>query len=412
MLVGGWLFCHQNADMPKTVVIIGAGLVGLATAYKLQKNHPNLKIIVIEKEEAPAMHQSGHNSGVIHSGIYYKPGSLKALNCMNGYHQMVDFCRNNDIPHQICGKLIVAVNKNEEAKLSTLQNRAKLNGLKDIQLLNHDDIRRKEPFVQAKSALWVPQTGVVDYKKVAICIADKLKENGAEIFFNQKVTSIHQVGNGLTINTTAKEFNAHLAVNCAGLYSDEIAMMAGLKLQHRIIPFRGEYWMLSDEASGMVKGLIYPVPNPDLPFLGVHLTRMVDGKVEAGPNAVLALKKEGYVRGEFSAKEALSILSYPGLWKMAIQFAGTGAEEMLRAKSKQTFLRAVQQLIPELKDPQLLPAPAGVRAQALLRNGQLADDFIILESPKMIHVCNAPSPAATACFSIGDFIGDRAKKMM
>ena len=388
----------------QTVIIIGAGLVGLATAYQLQRRNPRLRIAVLEKEGGPAMHQSGHNSGVIHSGIYYKPGSLKATNCIRGYQYLLEFCRQHQVPFRICGKLIVATDVGEVQRLTFLQERAAKNGLFGVQFLDATAAKEKEPYVNAKAALWVPHTGVVDFRSVANVLVSNLRQSGVELTFGRHVKGISQSGNGIFVITDQQDYRADYLINCAGLHSDVMARMTGLRLQHKIIPFRGEYWLLSEEAAKKVNGLVYPVPHPDLPFLGVHLTRMMDDKVEAGPNAVLALKKEGYKSGDFSLREGLSILGYPGLWKMGLHYIGTGASEVFRSMSKNAFLKSVQRLLPDITEDDLIAQSAGVRAQALLQNGQLLDDFLLMHAPGMTHVCNAPSPAATSCLSIGEQI--------
>lgn len=385
----------------KKIAVIGAGLVGLATAYRLKEAMPDAKIIVIEKEKGPARHQSSHNSGVIHSGIYYKPGSLKAKNCIAGYHYLVDFCQQHDISYRITGKLIVAVNEAEEKQLPILQERAIQNGLDGVKVLHTKEIAEIEPAIQAKSALWVPQTGVIDFPKLADKFCELLREKGVELCFNHAVRDIQTSETSLIIQTQNQSFAVDFAVNCAGLYSDKIALMAGAKLEHRIIPFRGEYFMLNEAAAKKINGLVYPVPHPGLPFLGVHLTRMIHHQVEAGPNAILALKREGYQRGAFSWKDTWDTLRYIGFWRMISNFKKIGFGEWKKTMSKTAFTKAVQQMMPSITEDDLVPATSGVRAQAIRKDGSLIDDFLLIHSPKMIHVCNAPSPAATSCLSIG-----------
>jgi L-2-hydroxyglutarate oxidase len=391
----------------KSVVIIGAGLVGLATAYRMLQQSPDWAVTVLEKENGPAKHQSGHNSGVIHSGIYYPPGSLKAENCIYGYHFLKVFCEEHHIAHQICGKLIVATNEVEAAQLPLLLEKAEAHQLKGVCILDSDGAKEKEPHIKVNKALWVPQTGIVDFPAVAEKLVELIREMGGKVLFQQMVKQIHSGEQEIIVETDSNDFHATLAVNCAGLFSDRIAAMAGVKLQHKIIPFRGEYHVLSGRAAEKVNGLVYPVPNPSLPFLGVHLTRMIDGKVEAGPNAILSMKREGYHKGDFSWRDSLETLSYPGLWKMGWKYAGKGAGEMIRSMSIKAFTRSVQKMLPDIQEEDLSPAPSGVRAQALLQNGKLADDFLIMESRRMIHVCNAPSPAATSCLSIGKHVVDK-----
>jgi len=398
-----------NNMRKRKVVVIGAGLVGLATAYRIIEKYKNISLTLLEKEPGPARHQSGHNSGVIHSGIYYKPGSLKAQNCIRGYHDLLDFCDRFQVPYQLTGKLIVATNAVEAEQLPVLQGRAAANGLAGVELLTAEAVAEKEPYVKAHSALWVPQTGIVDFPAMAEELSCQLQQNGATILYGYAVDEISYTPKCVLIHANGQSFEADQAVNCAGLYSDKIARMAGVSLEHRIIPFRGEYFMLSEKAAQKIKGLIYPVPHPGLPFLGVHLTRMINGQVEAGPNAVLALKREGYERGAFSLKDTLDTLTYGGFWKMAAGFKSIGFGEWKKTMSRTAFTRAVQQLVPDITSEDLTPATSGVRAQAIRKDGSLIDDFLILHSGNMIHVCNAPSPAATSCLSIGKTIADMVR---
>lgn len=392
----------------KTVAIIGAGIVGLATAFALRKKSPELEILILEKESAPVKHQTGHNSGVIHSGIYYKPGSAKAKNCLEGYQLMLDFCKEFEIPHEICGKLLVATSESEVQYLKTLYERGKAHGLEGLQWLNAEEAREKEPLVNAVQAVWVPQTGIVDYKSVGTKLTSLLLSQGVNIQFNHTVKNIHYQENKIKISTQQDTFSVDYLINCAGLHSDVITKMSGTPIQYRIIPFKGEYWQLKPSAQHKIKHLIYPVPHPDLPFLGVHFTRMIGGGVEAGPNAVLAWKKEGYQPGDFSFRDAIHTLAYPGFIKMALRFRRQGVEEWTRAFSKDRFVKALQKLVPDIQNEDLEPAPCGIRAQALSIDGQLIDDFYFKESPGMLHVCNAPSPAATASFAIGNHIAEKA----
>lgn len=389
---------------PHRIAIIGAGLVGLATAYRLKEKYPQAEIFVVEKEAGPARHQSSHNSGVIHSGIYYHPGSLKAKNCIDGYHYLIDFCKKYEIPYRITGKLIVAVNEQEEQQLPILLSRAIHNGLDGVKLVNAEEIQQIEPAIQAKSGLWVPQTGVVDFPKLADKFCDLLQQNGVHLYFNHEVKNIQNHSTTLKIQTEKDIIEVDFAINCAGLYSDKIAQMAGAKIEHQIVPFRGEYFMLQASAAEKIKGLVYPVPHPGLPFLGVHLTRMIHGDVEAGPNAILALKREGYQRGSFSLKDTWTTLKFMGFWKMISNFKKIGFKEWQKTMSKKSFTKAVQQMMPSISEEDLTPATSGVRAQAIRKDGSLVDDFLIVESPRMIHICNAPSPAATSCLSIGKTI--------
>lgn len=394
----------------KTIAVIGAGLVGLATAYRLKESMPDATIIILEKESGPARHQSSHNSGVIHSGIYYKPGSLKAKNCVDGYHYLIDFCKKHQVPFKITGKLIVAINEQEELQLPVLQSRAVQNGLEGVRLLSAKEISKIEPAITAKSGLWVPQTGIVDFPKLADKFCKILISKGVQIYFNQKVINIQSSSSSLEIQTDKEKYKVDVAINCAGLYSDKIARMAGAHIEHQIVPFRGEYFMLEKSVAEKIKGLIYPVPHPGLPFLGVHLTRMIHGEVEAGPNAILALKREGYQLSSFSFKDTWETIRFIGFWKMISNFKKIGFKEWQKTMSKKSFTKSVQQMMPSIREEDLTPATSGVRAQAIRKDGSLIDDFLIVESPNMLHICNAPSPAATSCLSIGKTISEMIEK--
>ncbi len=383
------------------IVIIGAGLVGLATAYRINELMPEADITVIDKESGPVRHQSSHNSGVIHSGIYYKPGSLKAKNCIQGYHYLIEFCEKYQIGYKITGKLIAAVNVEEQAQLDTLYERARINGLEGVKILTQNEMREREPAIHAVQALWVPQTGIINFFDFGSKLKEVLEAKDIKFIFGESVQSIDNQNDKLIIKTSGQTIRADFSVNCAGLQSDDIARKAGAKLEHRIIPFRGEYFRLKGNAAQKINGLVYPVPNPKLPFLGVHLTRMWNGDVSAGPNAVLALKKEGYQRGEYSLKDIWNIFSYTGTWKLFYHFKNIGYSEWRKAMSLKVFTKAVQSLMPSVTESDLEPAGTGVRAQAVGKDGTLLDDFLILKTPGMIHVCNAPSPAATSCLSIG-----------
>lgn len=388
----------------KNIAIIGGGLVGLATAYRINEQFPEANIHLIEKELGPAEHQSSHNSGVIHSGIYYPPNSLKAKNCIAGYQYLLEFCNQNQVPYQITGKLIVAVRQEEEQALRLLEIRAKENGLEGVKFVSGSEANLIEPAIRVHSALWVPQTGIIDFKVLANKFVEILTSKGVELKFGQKVSAISKNAEHLIIHTDQENVEVDFAVNCAGLYSDKIARMAGAEIQHQIIPFRGEYFMINEKIAQKIKGLVYPVPQQGLPFLGVHLTRMINGEVEAGPNAILALKREGYQRGAFSFKDTWEILKFIGFWKMIFNFRKIGFTEWKKTMSKKAFTKAVQQMLPEIKEEDLTPAISGVRAQAIHENGNLIDDFLLVHSSRMIHVCNAPSPAATSCLSIGETI--------
>lgn len=387
-------------------IIVGGGIVGLATAMALQERFANAKIAVLEKEGAVASHQTGNNSGVIHSGIYYKPSSLKAVLAKKGNESMRQFCQKNGIDYEVCGKVIVATNEKEIPLLENLYQRGLENKL-DIEKFSEEQLKEREPYVNGLEAIFVPKTGIVDFKKVCEKMASMIEERGGSIFLNQNVKEICEYDNEVVVNTEKDTFIGKYMINCGGLHSDRIAKMAGYLIDMKIIPFRGEYYQIKPERRYLVKNLIYPVPNPDFPFLGVHFTRMIDGKVDVGPNAVLSLKREGYKKTDFHIRDAAEIFTYKGFWKLAKTYMKEGMEEMIRSISKKKFVENARRLIPELREEDLISAPAGVRAQALLVNGNLADDFQIIHGKSSMHVCNAPSPAATASLEIGKFIASR-----
>jgi L-2-hydroxyglutarate oxidase len=388
------------------VVIIGGGIVGLATALQLKQQRPALKVILIEKEPAVARHQTGHNSGVIHSGLYYKPGSLKATNCIRGYQMLIDFCNAEGIPYDLCGKIVVATKQEEVSQLNILYDRGQLNGLTGLKKLSVAEMREIEPHVNGVQGMFVPQTGIIDYKQVSEKYAEKFQALGGEIRLAERVEQVTP-GTSLSIVVTNKSrYETKLVVNCAGLYSDKIAQLTQ-PVDVRIVPFRGEYFKLRPEKEYLVKNLIYPVPDPNFPFLGVHFTRMVHGGVEAGPNAVLAFQREGYAKSDINLKELFETLTWPGFQKVAAKYWETGLGEMYRSFSKSAFTKALQGLIPEIQESDLEPGGAGVRAQACDRTGGLLDDFAILETDKAINVVNAPSPAATSSLSIGKTVSEK-----
>ena len=395
----------MNAD----IVIVGGGIVGLATAYHLTEKYPNKKILVLEKEDEVAHHQTGNNSGVIHSGLYYKPGSLKAKNCIDGYHMMIQFCDEHQIPYDLCGKVVVATDKSELGRLRDLFDRGRENGLEGLEMLDQARLKEIEPHLAGIQGIRVPQTGIVNYKQVCQKLAEIITQRGGEIHLNTLVQSMKETADNVQITTSTISVECQLIINCAGLYSDEVAKMHLGKLDTRIIPFRGEYFELTAEAEHLVKHLIYPVPDPNFPFLGVHFTRMIGGGIEAGPNAVFAFKKEGYLRTDFNFKEFFGSLLWPGFQKVMFKYWKTGLGEMYRSFSKKAFTKALQRLIPEVQEEHLVPAPAGVRAQACDRTGGLLDDFKIVHEKRAIHVINAPSPAATSSLSIGKTISDMVK---
>lgn len=391
-------------------VIIGGGIVGLSSAYHIKLQNPKLNVAVIEKESHLAAHQTGHNSGVIHSGIYYKPGSLKAKNCINGYNMLIDFCNTNDIPYELCGKLIVATSQNELPELDKLYKRGLENGLDKISLLSGEEAKEIEPHVNVVKAIKVPYTGIIDYTLVTEKLAELFIKLGGEVFTGHKVEAIKTFYNWSEIVTPQKTFTAVSYINCAGLYSDKIAGFTEKELDTKIIPFRGEYYMLKPEKRNLVKHLIYPVPDPNFPFLGVHFTRMIDGSVEAGPNAVMAFKREGYKMSDVDIEEFFESLTWPGFQKVMLKYYKTGLGEFYRSFSKAAFTKALQRLIPAVQEDDLIPAEAGVRAQACDKFGGLIDDFKIISSSGAIHILNAPSPAATSSLSIGNTIARMALK--
>lgn len=391
--------------MKHDVVIIGAGIVGAATAWQLTQQNPRLSIAVLEKEPGAALHQSGTNSGVIHSGIYYKPGSLKALNCSHGYRKLLDFCQQYGIRYEVCGKLIAAVTPQEASRLPALLQNGQANGLEGLRLLGAEEAREREPHLQCLSAIYVPQTGIVDYREVT----EKLLQSASaahdvEISYSTRVTGLIRRPDETVVQTTSGEWRCRLAINCAGLYADKLAAMTGHDDGLKILPFRGEYYELIPERRHLVQHLIYPVPNPAFPFLGVHFTRMTDGRVEAGPNAVLAFRREGYRLRDIHLGELLEMLAFPGLRRIARKYWRIELEELRRSFSRKFFVKALQRLIPEVTPQDLLPHPAGVRAMACKPNGELVDDFYIRQDAGVIHVLNAPSPAATASLAIGRHI--------
>lgn len=381
-------------------IVVGAGLVGLSTAYKLKLQCPDSRILILEKENEVCQHQSGHNSGVIHSGIYYKPGSLKAKNCIEGYSSIVSFAREYGIKHDICGKIIVATSNEELALLDNIYKRGVENGLQNLEYLTREQFREIEPHCEGVRAVKVPQTGIIDFPEVAEKLAELFTELGGEIKFQQEVQKISE-SSQIVVQTKIAEFKSRKLISCAGLYSDKLSQMSAPQKDFIIVPFRGEYYKIKDEKKTLVKHLIYPVPDPNFPFLGVHFTRMIDGNIEAGPNAVLAFKREGYKFSDFDLSETLDTFTYPGFWKIAAKYGKTGLGEIHRSLSKSAFTKALQKLMPEIQEDDLIPGGAGVRAQALNRDGSLIDDFDILKKGNIIHVRNAPSPAATSCLSIG-----------
>lgn len=384
------------------VIIVGAGIIGLSAAYKLKELNSGIRICILEKENAPAVHQSGHNSGVIHSGIYYKPGSLKAENCLRGYKMLVEFCKENNVNYEICGKVITAINENESVSLRKLYENGKLNGLSGIALLSEKEIKEHEPNVNGIEGLYVPQTGIVDYKNVSEKIASIISNAGVKICYNEEVKNIFKTEKEYMVVSSRENFKSNVLLLCAGLQTDIIAKKLFGELKIKIIPFRGEYYRLKNTASKLVKNLIYPVPDPEFPFLGVHFTRRINGVVEAGPNAVLALQREGYKKSDFKITEIINTIAYKGFRKLAYKYWKTGLYEFYRSYSKKEFLKSLQKLIPVITSDDIEPYGSGIRAQACNKEGKLIDDFYFMESEDSVAVCNAPSPAATSCLSIGE----------
>jgi L-2-hydroxyglutarate oxidase len=393
------------------VTVIGGGIVGLATALRIKEQNPSLKLLIIEKEDVVAKHQTGHNSGVIHSGLYYKPGSLKATNCIKGYDMLLDFCQKEEIKYDLCGKIVVATQPEQISILDGLFERGKQNGLNGFKMLNAEQIKEYEPHVKGLKGFFVPQTGIIDYTDVCKKYLAKTQILGGEIAFNEKVEGIF-IKNGISVIKTSKStYETKLVVNCAGLYSDKVGQMTDDRANNlRITPFRGEYFEIKPEKQYLVKNLIYPVPDPNFPFLGVHFTRMIHGGVEAGPNAVLAFRREGYKKLDIHFGELFETLAWPGFRKVAAKYWQTGLGEMYRSFSKAAFTKALQELIPEIQSDDLVAGAAGVRAQACDREGGLLDDFAIFENQQAINVCNAPSPAATSSLSIGQTVSELVLK--
>lgn len=390
--------------MKTDVVIIGGGIVGLATAWKLSEKHPNLSISLLEKENGLAKHQTGHNSGVLHSGIYYKPNSLKAQNCRLGKKRMEDFCRENDIPHEICGKVIVATEQSELNSLHNIYQRGQANGV-ECRLIDQSELMEREPHCNGIKAILVPEAGIVNYKAVCEKLSELfLKNPNNSLHLNTKVENLFCGHSENRIETNNGTYHSKVLINCAGLYSDHVAQLSDQKVGAKIIPFRGEYFELKPEAQNLCKHLIYPVPDPSFPFLGVHFTRMIEGSVECGPNAVLAFAREGYGKLQFNFPELLETLSYPGFQKLAAKYWKTGAGEMWRSFCKDAFVKALQKLVPSIRAEHLVPVTGGIRAQAVKEDGGMVDDFLILQQNRVVNVCNAPSPAATSSLSIAEYV--------
>ena len=391
--------------------VVGGGIVGLSTARSLLRRCPGAGVLVLEKVEAPARHQTARNSGVIHSGVYYKLGSLKARFARKGVTNLVEFCQEHGVAYEICGKVIVATEPEETPLLERLHERGLMNGLK-VEKIGPEELETLEPHAAGLAALKVPETGIVDFAGVADALARVVAEGGGTLLTRTEVEGVRATGSGVEVRTNRGAYRARVLVNCAGLYADRVARLSGVEAPTKIVPFRGEYYHLAPESRHLVKNLIYPVPNPDFPFLGVHFTRTIGGGVEAGPNAVLGLAREGYKKTDVNLKDLAEVLAYPAFWRLAGRNWRTGASEIFRSLSKRAFVRALRKLVPKFEDSDLTSAVAGVRAQALAKNGRLVDDFLVVEGPHSIHVLNAPSPAATASIPIGDAVAERAARQL
>jgi (S)-2-hydroxyglutarate dehydrogenase len=390
------------------LVVIGGGIIGLATALEVTRRFPRLKLIVLEKEDGVARHQSGHNSGVIHSGIYYKPGSLKARLCVEGARAMVEFCGRHGIPHEVCGKVIVATRQDEIPRLEELRRRGEANGILGLRLLDAKQLHEFEPHCRGVLALHVPVTGITDYAQICEKYSELMQQQGGDIRFHSRVTGFERNGPETVVETRSEDYSTRFVINCAGLFADRISQLAGAHIDGRVIPFRGEYYDLIPSRQHLVRNLIYPVTDPRFPFLGVHFTRRVSGTVDAGPNAVLAFRREGYRKTDFSARDFAGTVVYPGFWRMASRYWRNGVAELRRSWSKRVFVEALQRLLPDVTEADLVPSGSGVRAQVLRADGSLVDDFLFVPDQNMLHVVNVPSPAATASLPISRTIVDMA----
>lgn len=394
--------------MKRDLVVVGGGILGLATAWRLLETRPQLKILLLEKEPALAAHQTGHNSGVLHSGLYYKPGSKKAMLSVSGLREMVAFCREHGIAHEQCGKIVVATDEAELPRLENLWERGNANGLLGLRKLNPEQIKEIEPHAAGIAAIHVPQEGIVDYPGVCEKLGELIRKSGGEIKLNARALKIGSDGKEQIVETTAGSFHAKFVITCGGLHSDRLVRAAGQKLSAKIIPFRGEYFQIKKERQFLVRNLIYPVPDPKFPFLGVHFTRLVHGGIEAGPNAVLAFAREGYKWSNINPRDLTESLCYPGLWKFLVKYPSMCGYEIRRSLSKSEFCRSLQKLVPEIRKDDLETGGAGVRAQAMLPDGRLVEDFHFEEAPGILHIVNAPSPAATASLALGATIAEKA----
>ncbi len=387
--------------MGKRIVIVGGGIIGLATALRLLQSRPGSDVLVVEKESGPGRHQTTHNSGVLHSGLYYKPGSLKARMAVSGIREMIRFCEENGVAHEICGKLVVATDPEEVTRLKALHERGTANGLSGLEMLSPEQMREIEPHVGGLMALRVPQEGIVDYAQVCARLVEKIGELNGSLKFDTRVTKIQSTSDGWLLHSNQGEIEAGYLINCAGLHSDRVAASAGEAVETRIVPFRGEYFKLRPDRQSLVRNLIYPVPDPTFPFLGVHFTRLIHGGIEAGPNAVLAFAREGYRKQDVNLADLAEALAFPGLWRFLNQHRRMCWDEIRRSWSKQLFCEALQKLVPEVSVDDLTTGGAGVRAQAMQTSGELVQDFALIQGKRALHVINAPSPGATASLAIG-----------
>jgi len=400
-------FADEQHVSEKRITVVGGGVVGLATALKLTRAVPGCRVTVLEKEAGVGRHQTGNNSGVLHCGLYYKPGSIKARMAVEGIQEMAAFCREHAIPHEICGKIVVAVDESEVDRLKNLQERGKANGLKGLKWLNAQEMREIEPHVAGVAALRVPQEGIVDFPAVAAKMVALIEAAGGRVVCNAEVIQLQSVKDGWILRTPSDEYSADYVVNCGGLHSDRISALAGADPAVKIVPFRGEYFVIKPERQYLVNHLIYPVPDPQFPFLGVHYTRMIHGGIEAGPNAVLAFAREGYRVTDMEPRDLIEAVTFPGLWRFLVKYPQVAVHELARSLSKTLFTRTLQRLVPEIHEDDLIPGGAGVRAQAMSPEGALVQDFSLVEQPKALHVLNAPSPGATASLAIGGEIAAR-----
>jgi L-2-hydroxyglutarate oxidase LhgO len=398
----------STSATPYDVAVVGGGIVGLSTAHQLLRARPHTRLLLIEKEDQLAAHQTGHNSGVIHSGLYYKPGSLKARLCREGREETERFAEQHGIPFERCGKIVVALTAPELPRLAELRLRAEANGLAGVEEIGPERIREIEPNAAGLRALWVPETGIIDFRAVALAVAGEVRTRGGEMVLSARLTGLARRGGPFVVETTAGTFQTRNVITCAGLHSDRVAALTGHAGDQRIVPFRGDYYTFRPEARSLVRGLLYPVPDPSFPFLGVHFTRRIDGDVWAGPNAVLAFAREGYRRLDISPRDLAGSLAFRGFWRLARPYMRTGLAEMWRDAWKRSFVAELRRYLPALLSEQLVFGPSGVRAQSLAADGSLVDDFSLGEAEHLIHVRNAPSPAATAAPAIGRMLAERA----